>query len=125
MEQWEYKTLKIKTGGFLGGKVDEQEFEEELNRLGLDGWELVSCFDTSLNQGQSRDVIAVCKRARRRRTGCGSCARSLASSQSRGSWPMPASSAIRSCSRASSIMSSAMSFSIVMMEQSPLPAAGR
>lgn len=33
MEQWEYKTLKIKTGGFLGGKVDEQEFEEELNRL--------------------------------------------------------------------------------------------
>lgn len=66
MEQWEYKTLKIKTGGFLGGKVDEHEFEEELNRLGLDGWELVSCFDTSLSQGQSRDVIAVCKRRKPR-----------------------------------------------------------
>ncbi|NGP57920.1 DUF4177 domain-containing protein [Paenibacillus thiaminolyticus] len=65
MEQWEYKTLKIKTGGFLGGKVDEKEFEEELNRLGLDGWELVSCFDTSI-QGQSRDVIAVCKRRKGR-----------------------------------------------------------
>lgn len=65
MEQWEYKTLKIKTGGFLGGKVDEQEFEEELNRLGLDGWELVSCFDTNV-QGQSRDVIAVCKRRKAR-----------------------------------------------------------
>ncbi|MBG9792769.1 hypothetical protein ABD76_09810 [Paenibacillus dendritiformis] len=66
MEQWEYKTLKIKTGGFMGGKVNEQELEEELNRLGLDGWELVSCFDTSLGQGQSRDVIAVCKRRKGR-----------------------------------------------------------
>ncbi|WP_410769405.1 DUF4177 domain-containing protein [Fontibacillus sp. BL9] len=62
MEQWEYKTMKYKTGGFLGGKVDTEEFELELNRYGLDGWELVSCFDTSLSQGQSRDVIVIFKR---------------------------------------------------------------
>ncbi|MGG3508677.1 DUF4177 domain-containing protein [Paenibacillus lautus] len=62
MDQWEYKTLKYKTGGFLGGKVNEEEFEDLLNRYGIDGWELISCFDTSVHQGQSRDIIAVMKR---------------------------------------------------------------
>jgi hypothetical protein len=42
--------------------VDEAEFEDLLNSYGSAGWELVSCFDTSVNQGQSRDVIAVFKR---------------------------------------------------------------
>jgi hypothetical protein len=62
MDQWEYKTLKYKTGGFLGGKVNEEEFEDLLNSYGIDGWELISCFDTSVHQGQSRDIIAVMKR---------------------------------------------------------------
>ncbi|MEC0238552.1 DUF4177 domain-containing protein [Paenibacillus dokdonensis] len=62
MDQWAYKTVKYKTGGFLGGKVDEEEFEDLLNSYGIDGWELVSCFDTSVSQGQSRDVIAIFKR---------------------------------------------------------------
>ncbi|WIV20340.1 DUF4177 domain-containing protein [Paenibacillus polygoni] len=64
MEQWEYKTMKYKTGGFLGGKVDTEEFEQELNEYGLDGWEIVSCFDTSISQGASKDVIVVFKRRR-------------------------------------------------------------
>ena len=29
MTKWEYKSIKIKTGGFLGGKLDEVEFESE------------------------------------------------------------------------------------------------
>lgn len=62
MEQWGYKTVKYRTGGFLGGKVDEEEFENLLNSYGYEGWELVSCFDTSVSQGQSRDVIAIFKR---------------------------------------------------------------
>jgi hypothetical protein len=62
MDQWEYKTIKYKTGGFMGGKVDENEFQDILNQHGFEGWELVSCFDTSTGQGQSRDVIAVFKR---------------------------------------------------------------
>ncbi|MBD7966744.1 DUF4177 domain-containing protein [Paenibacillus gallinarum] len=62
MEQWEYKTMKYKTGGFLGGKVDTEEFEQELNEHGLDGWKIVSCFDTSISQGASKDVIVVFKR---------------------------------------------------------------
>ncbi|MFC5405847.1 DUF4177 domain-containing protein [Cohnella soli] len=62
MEQWEYRTIKYKTGGFLGGKVDTEEFEDELNAHGSEGWELVSCFDTSMSQGASRDIVIVFKR---------------------------------------------------------------
>jgi len=62
MEQWEYQTIKFKTGGFLGGKIDPEEFDYELNKYGSEGWELVSCFDTSKNQGESRDIIVVFKR---------------------------------------------------------------
>ncbi|AJS60008.1 DUF4177 domain-containing protein [Paenibacillus sp. IHBB 10380] len=62
MDQWEYKTIKYKTIGFLGGKVDEEQFEEDLNQYGFDGWELVSCFDTSNMQGQTVEVIIVFKR---------------------------------------------------------------
>ncbi|WP_342437117.1 DUF4177 domain-containing protein [Paenibacillus sp. FSL L8-0436] len=62
MERWEYKTIKFKTGGFWGGRVDDSEFQEELNFYGKEGWELVSCFDTSQAQGASKDVIVVFKR---------------------------------------------------------------
>lgn len=62
MEQWEYATVQFHTGGFLGGKLDLDEFATELNMYGSEGWELVSCFDTSKEQGKSRDVIAVFKR---------------------------------------------------------------
>ncbi|WP_270406689.1 DUF4177 domain-containing protein [Paenibacillus timonensis] len=48
MTKWEYKTIKVKTGGFMGGKVDETEFESELNHFGQSGWEVVSCFAARL-----------------------------------------------------------------------------
>ncbi|MDQ0087886.1 hypothetical protein J2T12_001292 [Paenibacillus anaericanus] len=62
MEQWEYKTIKFATGGFWGGKVDQNEFEDRLNLHGQEGWELISCFDTSQAQGASKDIIVVFKR---------------------------------------------------------------
>jgi hypothetical protein len=62
MDKWEYKTLKLSTKGFLGGKIDIEDFEESMNKLGRDGWELVSCFDTSIYQGGSRDVYGVFKK---------------------------------------------------------------
>lgn len=64
MEQWEYKTMRFETGGFWGGKVDVQKFQDELNSCGLQGWELISCFDTNMSEGASREVIAVFKRRR-------------------------------------------------------------
>ncbi len=62
MIQWEYKTVKLQTSGFLGGKVDEQELQSTLNDLGFEGWELVSSFDTSMSQGSSREVVLIFKR---------------------------------------------------------------
>jgi hypothetical protein len=62
VERWEYKSIKVETKGFMGGILDTQEFDGELNRLGYEGWELVSCFDTNASQGMSREVIAVFKR---------------------------------------------------------------
>lgn len=62
MERWEYKTIKIKLKGFVGGILETEEFNYELNKLGDQGWELVSCFSTNGGQGYSREAIAVFKR---------------------------------------------------------------
>jgi hypothetical protein len=59
---WEYTTIMIGTTGFLGGKLDSETLTSRLNELGAVGWELVSTFDTSKSQGQTRDVVAILKR---------------------------------------------------------------
>jgi hypothetical protein len=59
---WEYKTIKLGTKGFLGGKVEEVKLEKALNDLGRQDWELVSIFATNQTQGQTRDIVAVLKR---------------------------------------------------------------
>ena len=64
MDVWEYKTVSFKATGFMGGIIDFHEFESELNAQGAQGWELVSCFDTNMSQGQTRDVVAVFKKRR-------------------------------------------------------------
>jgi hypothetical protein len=64
MERWEYRTLKYKAGGFLGGKIDTDEFEQALNEQGSEGWEVISCFDTTKSEGSTREVIVVFKRRR-------------------------------------------------------------
>ena len=60
--QWEYKTIKLATTGWVGGKLDEVKFNTMLNELGRDRWELVSAFDTNQSHGASRDVVAIFKR---------------------------------------------------------------
>jgi hypothetical protein len=65
MGKWEYKTFKFKIGSFWGGvKVKENEFEMLLNEAGEQGWELVSCLDTSEHQGQSKELIVIMKRTK-------------------------------------------------------------
>jgi hypothetical protein len=62
---FEYLTVKFATASFFsGGKLDGEGFNAKLNELGRQGWELVSCFDTSMAYGQTRDVVAVLKRQR-------------------------------------------------------------
>jgi Domain of unknown function (DUF4177) len=56
---WEYQTVQFNfdAATFIsqGGLFDSQQFCSELNRLGWEGWELVSVFDTNNVQGK-RDL---------------------------------------------------------------------
>ena len=54
MQKFEYHLQKYDATGFWGGKVDLGQMDIEFNRLGRDGWELVSIFDTNSGHGQSR-----------------------------------------------------------------------
>lgn len=65
MRQWEYKSVKLNTHGWRGGILDIEKFDQMLNELGRDGWEMVSVFDTNDASGSSREVVATFKRERR------------------------------------------------------------
>ncbi|MBN1513252.1 MAG: DUF4177 domain-containing protein [Phycisphaerae bacterium] len=61
--RWEYMTLKLAAEGwFLGGKLDVEKLDTQLNALGRDGWEVVSAFDTNQAYGASRDIVVILKR---------------------------------------------------------------
>lgn len=42
MEKWEYKIINISVGGWISIGLDPGKTQKELNKLGNDGWELVS-----------------------------------------------------------------------------------
>lgn len=61
--KWEYKTVKLRTRGFMGGgKFDETQLDTMMNDLGRDGWELTAAFDTNEGYGSTRDVVVIFKR---------------------------------------------------------------
>ncbi|MBP3886054.1 MAG: DUF4177 domain-containing protein [Cellulosilyticum sp.] len=62
MERYEYYTMTYETKGFWGGKVEVNEFQNELNRLGDAGWELVSSVATTQGQGTTKYVVCIFKR---------------------------------------------------------------
>jgi len=62
LEKWEYRTIKVEAKGMMGGILEIDHFNNELNTLGELGWELVSCFSTAQADGQSREIISVFKR---------------------------------------------------------------
>lgn len=61
---WEYKTVKLRTTGFIGGKLDETKLDATMNQLGREGWELTAAFDTNEAYGSTRDVVVIFKRAK-------------------------------------------------------------
>jgi hypothetical protein len=62
--KWEYRTVIFEVSHwFIGGTLDGQKFNDRLNQLGEEGWELVSVFDTNFTQGGTRDVVTVLKRS--------------------------------------------------------------
>ena len=66
MKRWEYKILKPEVEGpFIwwgGGNVDAEGMADELNRLGSEGWELTSTFDTQNTTGRTTSVVLLFKR---------------------------------------------------------------
>ena len=62
MQKFESHLQKYDATGFWGGKVDLAKMDIEFNRLGRDGWELVSIFDTNAGHGESRWIVATFKR---------------------------------------------------------------
>lgn len=61
--RWEYKVHTFESKSFLPGKFKWEEFQDELNRLGRDGWELVNTFDTNGFHGMSAAVVTLFKRS--------------------------------------------------------------
>lgn len=62
MEKFEYHTLIYNTEGFTGGKVDGNDFQNKLNALGSQGWELVSCVSTNQGNGFTRSIVSIFKK---------------------------------------------------------------
>jgi hypothetical protein len=62
MEKYEYKTLFTDAKGVLGGKVDQDAFQYELNDLGAQGWELVNTVAAAQSYGSTRWIISIFKR---------------------------------------------------------------
>ena len=62
---WEYKTLRLEIAGFMTPKVDAAKIDAALDEFGVEGWELVSAFDTNAG-GASYQLLAIFKRPRGR-----------------------------------------------------------
>ena len=62
MDKYEYKTFIYDTKGLWGGIVDVNQFQNELNTFGNDGWELISSISTTQSQGASKSIVCIFKR---------------------------------------------------------------
>lgn len=59
---FEYKILKFNTTGLFGGKVNLEEIEVELNKLGAEGWELISTVASNEAYGTTKEIVYIFKR---------------------------------------------------------------
>jgi hypothetical protein len=64
--RWEYRSLKLSTGGgwWSAGMLDDERLLAELNRLGEEGWELVSSIGRNGTDCATREMLFVLKRVR-------------------------------------------------------------
>ena len=64
--RWEYRTIKFPaSGGFMGGRIDAETFNQRINELGEQGWEVVNTFVTNQGYGWSRELLAILKREKK------------------------------------------------------------
>ena len=63
MKKFEYQTKVIDTKlSFMGGKVDPESFDQVLNDLGNDGWELLEVVASNQGFGDTRSLVCIFKR---------------------------------------------------------------
>lgn len=63
MKKFEYKTVLYETSGFWsGGIVDAHEFNNLLDNLGQQGWELTSTTSSNQAYGSTRSIVCIFKR---------------------------------------------------------------
>ena len=63
MKKFEYKSLKTtEKKSFLQSSLDTQELELYLNKLGDEGWELVSAVGTNAADGRTNEIVLLFKR---------------------------------------------------------------
>jgi len=60
--KWEYQTVKLNVAGTWGVKFDVDETQNFTNKLGAEGWELVSTFAVNDGTGRSKEVVFIFKR---------------------------------------------------------------
>lgn len=61
MTKWEYKTLNYHKRTFFGGNINTDELSAQLNKLGGEGWELVSVTPSQSWGGQG--IVLILKRS--------------------------------------------------------------
>ncbi len=63
--KWEYQTVKLNVVGgwnLSGIDFDADVVQEFTNRLGQQGWELISAFTINAGAGHSKEVVFIFKR---------------------------------------------------------------
>ncbi len=62
MEKFEYKVVTYDPSGFFGGNVKSNQIENQLNMLGDDGWEMVSCTSSNQSYGSTKSLVCIFNR---------------------------------------------------------------
>jgi hypothetical protein len=58
----EYKFLRTKDEGWFTVSINFDEMERKLNRLGQEGWDVVTSLDINSGQGGTKEVVLLLKR---------------------------------------------------------------
>ena len=57
-----YKIIRTQDSGWFSVNIDFSQLEAELNRLGQQGWDLVTSVDVEGSQGRTKEIGLVLKK---------------------------------------------------------------
>ena len=62
MEEVGCKVVTYDPSGFFGGNVQPNQIEYQLNMLGNDGWEMISCTSSNQSYGSTKSLVCIFKK---------------------------------------------------------------